>query len=193
MVWNYRKRIKIFPGVHLNFSKSGVSTSIGPKGAKVTFGKKGTYLNTSVPGTGLYSRKKISNKKEDNYDNSSTSHINETHPNKEGFFKIKNTWGCCFRWLGLISIVILTINLFLLVIGSFDYSENNLNALKFYGIIATIFIIVYFRRFMSFLRGKHENESNKMPLTDIDEKTKNDSIERTREMLTKISNQNDSK
>ena len=60
MAWNYRKRVKIAPGVHLNFSKNGVSTSIGPKGAKVTFGKNGTYMSTSIPGTGLYSRQKIS-------------------------------------------------------------------------------------------------------------------------------------
>ncbi len=60
MAWNYRKRIKIAPGVHLNLSKGGVSTSVGPKGAKVTFGKNGTYLNKSIPGTGFYSRKNIS-------------------------------------------------------------------------------------------------------------------------------------
>ena len=60
MAWNYRKRIKIAPGIHLNFSNKGISTSIGPKGAKVTFGKDGTYLNKSIPGTGLYSREKIS-------------------------------------------------------------------------------------------------------------------------------------
>jgi len=60
MTWNYRKRIKIAPGVQLNLSKGGISTSIGPKGAKMTFGKTGTYLHTSIPGTGLYSRKKLS-------------------------------------------------------------------------------------------------------------------------------------
>lgn len=60
MGWNYRKRIKIAPGIHLNLSKGGVSTSIGPKGAKVTFGKNGTYLNKGIPGTGLYSREKMS-------------------------------------------------------------------------------------------------------------------------------------
>ncbi|MBQ2675184.1 MAG: DUF4236 domain-containing protein [Prevotella sp.] len=60
MAWNYRKRIKIAPGIHLNLSKGGVSTSIGPKGAKISIEKNGTYLNTSIPGTGLYSRQKIS-------------------------------------------------------------------------------------------------------------------------------------
>lgn len=60
MAWNYRKRIKIAPGIHLNLSKGGVSTSIGPKGAKISIGKNGTYLNTSIPGTGLYSRTRLS-------------------------------------------------------------------------------------------------------------------------------------
>ena len=63
MALNFRKRIKIAPGVHLNLSKGGVSTSVGPRGAKVTFGKKGTFLHTGIPGTGLYSREKISGKK----------------------------------------------------------------------------------------------------------------------------------
>lgn len=62
MAWNYRKRIKIAPGVHVNLSKGGMSTSIGPKGAKVTFGKNGAFLHTSIPGTGLYSRTKLSGK-----------------------------------------------------------------------------------------------------------------------------------
>ena len=57
--WNFRRRVKIAPGVTLNFSKSGVSTSVGPRGAKVTFGKNGTYLNTGIPGTGIYKRQKI--------------------------------------------------------------------------------------------------------------------------------------
>lgn len=193
MAWNYRKRIKIFPGVHLNFSKGGVSTSIGPKGAKVSFGKKGTYLSTSIPGTGLYSRKKISNNNEDYYDTSSSKHINETYPNKEGFFKIKNTWGCCFRWLGLISIVFLIVNFIQFVTGGFDNSENNLKAILFCGLFTLFFIIVYFGRFMSFLMGKRDNKSKKMSLTDIEERTKNDSIETTREILTKIVNQNNDK
>ncbi|KIA96730.1 hypothetical protein OC25_03165 [Pedobacter kyungheensis] len=60
MAWSFRKRIKIIPGVHLNLSKSGISTSIGVKGASITFGKSGTYLNTSVPFLGLNSRYKLS-------------------------------------------------------------------------------------------------------------------------------------
>lgn len=57
---NFRKRIKVIPGVYLNISKSGISTSMGVKGARITFGKKGIYTNIGIPGTGFYSRKKIS-------------------------------------------------------------------------------------------------------------------------------------
>ncbi|MCC8067696.1 MAG: DUF4236 domain-containing protein [Clostridiales bacterium] len=56
---SYRKRVKLMPGVTLNFSKSGMSTTIGGKVASVNIGKKGTYLNTGIPGTGIYCRQKI--------------------------------------------------------------------------------------------------------------------------------------
>ena len=56
----FRKRIKIIKGVHLNISKSGTSLSVGPRGAKVTIGKKGVYANVGIPGTGIYTRQKIS-------------------------------------------------------------------------------------------------------------------------------------
>ena len=55
----FRKSVKICPGVKVNFSKSGVSTSIGAKGASVTVGKNGAYANIGIPGTGIYDRKKI--------------------------------------------------------------------------------------------------------------------------------------
>lgn len=60
MAWSFRRRIKIIPGVHLNFSKSGITTSVGVKGASMTFGKSGSYLNTSVPILGIYNRQKLS-------------------------------------------------------------------------------------------------------------------------------------
>lgn len=55
----FRKRVKLFPGVHLNFSLTGVSTTIGVRGLSVNLGSKGAYLNTGIPGTGLYNRQKI--------------------------------------------------------------------------------------------------------------------------------------
>lgn len=61
----FRKRIKVIPGVHINVSKSGISTSVGVNGASVSVGRKGTYLNTGIPGTGIYSRKKLSGGEKD--------------------------------------------------------------------------------------------------------------------------------
>ena len=58
----FRKRITLFPGVVFNLSKSGISTTIGPRGASVNFGKNGAFLNTSIPGTGLYDRQRIGGK-----------------------------------------------------------------------------------------------------------------------------------
>ena len=56
----FRRRIKIIPGVRLNISKSGLSASVGVRGASVTLGGKGgTYANLGIPGTGIYTRKKI--------------------------------------------------------------------------------------------------------------------------------------
>lgn len=55
----FRKRVKVFPGFYLNFSNSGVSSTIGVRGASINFSKKGTYLNTGIPGTGFYDRKRI--------------------------------------------------------------------------------------------------------------------------------------
>lgn len=56
---NYRKRISLGSGIKLNLSKKGVSTTIGVPGASVNVGKNGVYLNSNIPGSGLYSRKRI--------------------------------------------------------------------------------------------------------------------------------------
>ncbi|MCL7987425.1 DUF4236 domain-containing protein [Sphingobacterium sp. lm-10] len=66
MAWNFRRRIKIIPGVHLNFSKSGISTSIGVRGASVTVGKSGTDLNTSILGLSIYQRQRLTGRSQPN-------------------------------------------------------------------------------------------------------------------------------
>ncbi|QVN15022.1 DUF4236 domain-containing protein [Burkholderia sp. LAS2] len=50
MGWGFRKSIKVAPGIRINFSKSGVSTSIGGKG--FTYNTRGR-ITTSIPGTGI--------------------------------------------------------------------------------------------------------------------------------------------
>jgi len=55
----FRKSINIFKGVRMNVSKSGVSFTMGRKGVSANVGKDGVFLNTSLPGTGLYDRRKL--------------------------------------------------------------------------------------------------------------------------------------
>ena len=55
-----RKSIKILPWVKLNISKTGPSLSIGPRGAKLNISKKGVYINSSILGTGVYNKTKLS-------------------------------------------------------------------------------------------------------------------------------------
>ena len=54
MPFRFQKRIKIFPGVHLNISGSGVTTSLGTKGITVNLRGSGKVKTTvGIPGTGI--------------------------------------------------------------------------------------------------------------------------------------------
>jgi hypothetical protein len=56
----FQKRIRIFPGVYINLSKSGISASVGGKGATVNVGSTGRRMVTfGIPGTGLSYRAPI--------------------------------------------------------------------------------------------------------------------------------------
>lgn len=59
MGFRFRRSVKLFPGVRLNFSRSGISTTIGIRGASMTVGGRGTYVNVGVPGTGISYRERI--------------------------------------------------------------------------------------------------------------------------------------
>ncbi len=54
MGFRFFRRVKIAPGISLNFSKSGISPSIGVPGARITFGRRGIRRTIGIPGTGLY-------------------------------------------------------------------------------------------------------------------------------------------
>jgi hypothetical protein len=57
----FQRRIRIFPGVYINLSKSGVSASVGGKGATVNIGTTGRKMITlGIPGTGLSYRVPLS-------------------------------------------------------------------------------------------------------------------------------------
>lgn len=53
MGWRFRRSVSILPGVRLNFSNAGISTSIGPRGASIYFSSRGKRANVGIPGTGL--------------------------------------------------------------------------------------------------------------------------------------------
>lgn len=59
MAFRFQKRIKIAPGIRLNISKTGISTSIGTNGATVNLGKDGAQSTVGIPGTGLSYRSKL--------------------------------------------------------------------------------------------------------------------------------------
>ena len=53
MAFRLRKRIKLFPGLWLNASKTGVSVSAGVPGLTINSGRGKARVTASVPGTGL--------------------------------------------------------------------------------------------------------------------------------------------
>ena len=55
----FRKTIKILPGLRFNLSRTGISTSLGPKGATVNLRGGKRSLTTGLPGTGLSQRHDI--------------------------------------------------------------------------------------------------------------------------------------
>ena len=53
MGWRFYRRVKILPGVSLNFSKRGTSLSVGTRGAHVTLGRGHVRETVGIPGTGI--------------------------------------------------------------------------------------------------------------------------------------------
>lgn len=53
MGFRFRRRIKLLPGIRLNISKSGLSTSVGEPGTTINL--RGDHVRTTVgvPGSGL--------------------------------------------------------------------------------------------------------------------------------------------
>src|SRR5215471_17285908 len=53
MGFRFHRSIRMLPGFRLNLSKSGVSASVGTRGAWLTFGRNGTRTTVGLPGTGI--------------------------------------------------------------------------------------------------------------------------------------------
>jgi hypothetical protein len=72
----FYRRIRLFPGVTLNLSRRGVSTSVGVRGAHLTVGHGKVRTTVGLPGSGL-SYTKIS-KSADNALQEASSAISDT-------------------------------------------------------------------------------------------------------------------
>jgi hypothetical protein len=59
MAFRFQKRIKILPGLRLNVSKTGISWTVGTRGASVTSRDGNLTGNVGLPGTGVSYRKRI--------------------------------------------------------------------------------------------------------------------------------------
>ena len=53
MGFRFRRSMQMFPGVRVNLSGSGISTTFGVPGAHVTVGPSGSRLSVGLPGSGL--------------------------------------------------------------------------------------------------------------------------------------------
>jgi DNA segregation ATPase FtsK/SpoIIIE-like protein len=49
----FRQALRVFPGLRLNLSKSGVSTSLGTQGATLNVSTKGIRGTAGIPGSGV--------------------------------------------------------------------------------------------------------------------------------------------
>ena len=62
MGWKFQKRIRLLPGITLNLSRKGVSTSIGTRGARVTLGHGKRRTTLGIPGSGISHTEVVSTK-----------------------------------------------------------------------------------------------------------------------------------
>ncbi|AVK47522.1 hypothetical protein AXY43_05505 [Clostridium sp. MF28] len=69
MGWGFRKSVNIMPGVKINLSRSGPSISLGPKGLKYNINSRGSRVRCSIPGTGVYYTKNLSDSVNTNRNN----------------------------------------------------------------------------------------------------------------------------
>ncbi|MGZ6194630.1 MAG: DUF4236 domain-containing protein [Candidatus Binataceae bacterium] len=52
--FRFYRRLRIFPGLSVNLSKSGPSLTVGMRGAHLTVGSSGVRRTVGIPGTGIY-------------------------------------------------------------------------------------------------------------------------------------------
>jgi hypothetical protein len=64
MPFRFQKRIKLLPGLRINLSKTGVSWTVGTRGAGINFRNGKATGNVGIPGTGLSYRQRLDDSQE---------------------------------------------------------------------------------------------------------------------------------
>jgi len=94
MGFNFRKSLKIAPGVKLNITKKGISSlSLGKNGARVNIGKKGVKTTVGIPGSGLSYSKHVSYNKPPPLPNTQSPFANNPPPLPTQKTKAENSIG----------------------------------------------------------------------------------------------------
>lgn len=108
----YRKSVNILPGIKLNFSKSGISTTIGKKGMGANFSDKGVRTTVGILGTGISYSSTSSKRRVKPVNVEKAINANKQHnwfldniPSQFHAKKQNNTnktnWGCASALLGI--------------------------------------------------------------------------------------------
>lgn len=156
MGWRFRKTIKIAPGIKINLSKSGFSTTVGTRGASVNYGKNGAYLNTGIPGTGLFSRQRITSKY--SYSKSCKKNSFGTSPYKRKTSKI----GCLrfFIFFLCLFIVLMLLNWTILLFSG-ERQWSNLFLIGYLLFITLLIIIIFsYKPICRYIRNCEESSLN---------------------------------
>jgi Protein of unknown function (DUF4236) len=99
MGFRFRKTIKLFPGLKLNLSNSGISTSIGVPGATVNLSKRGTRGTVGIPGTGASYSENLSGP---THTHSETTTVQTTEPNEGMSMGALLLWGILWLFVFLV-------------------------------------------------------------------------------------------
>jgi Protein of unknown function (DUF4236) len=84
----FRKTFRILPGVKINFSRGGISTTLGSRGFHLTFNKNGVRQSVGIPGSGLSESSYLIKNESDS--SSQPKHDPQDRSGEVGCFP----WGC---------------------------------------------------------------------------------------------------
>jgi len=55
----FRRTLRLAPGLRIRLNNHGPTLSIGPRGANLNFSRRGIHSHAGVPGSGVYHRQSL--------------------------------------------------------------------------------------------------------------------------------------